>query len=124
MIDIKHQLEIVKGLTHEESNVHCAFIEMTKLLKMIYEYFEDMKLDDPCTSEDMFNVMDRSMPGEKAVRFNGGGSEALQAYEVEQAKIFLNELRCSYFLKDLDYYARELIKGRIEALIYEIERYT
>lgn len=84
-----------------------------------------MNLDEgeSLTSEEAFDAMNKIMPGEKAIRITCEGNEGIQKSEVYDGILFLEKLRNAYFLKDLDYYPRELIKSRIEALIYELERY-
>ncbi len=80
--------------------------------------------DESLTSEEAFKIMDEAMPGEKAIRISMEGSRGIEISEVKEALEFLERLRNAYFLNELDYYPRELIKGRIEALVYELERYS
>jgi hypothetical protein len=38
---LKRQFERVENLTKDDGEVHQAFIQMTKLLRMFYEYLEE-----------------------------------------------------------------------------------
>lgn len=65
---------------------------------------------------------DTMLPGD-VIRFPAHNSEEFHLAEAREAISFLQDLKRSYFVSELDYWPRELIRSRIEALIYEIERY-
>ena len=78
--------------------------------------------DEYITSEEALTAILRVMPGGDPIII-ASDVEAIEKKEVREAMKFLYTLMDSFLLKQLDYYPRELIKGRIEALAYELERY-
>lgn len=50
MNELEKQFEIMKKLTEPQSEVHQAFIEMTKLIEMFYRYLES-KFNDSDVSK-------------------------------------------------------------------------
>ena len=75
-------------------------------------------------SEEAFEIMDKQMPGGEAIRFSGKGADGIRKSETIKAIRFLKKLRNAYFLSDLDYYFRELIKLRIDSLINDLQMYV
>jgi hypothetical protein len=73
------------------------------------------------TSEEAFEIMNRAMPGEQAVRWSSD-VKALETDEIMDAIGYLEDLRKAYFIGELDYGHRESLKSLMETLIIDLEK--
>jgi hypothetical protein len=104
------------------SNPGCIAILTSILDILAYGEGEMILKESVLTSEEAFEIMNRFMPGEEAIRVPLATSEEIQKDEANDFIKYLHQAKNSYFMKEFDFKKYYKIRARINRLISDLEK--